>query len=154
MSTIPELSRDKGFTLVEFLVAIVITSALIGLIFTAYVQFQKGFLNFSQNSDKVQKMIVAKNKIDQVFRNITRIETTHGKTIEFIHAGTGKKSIVKYTADTLFLDNKKITALKDFSFSFSDKKNKENQFLLLWEAMVFNNKYWIGGAALIRKDES
>lgn len=138
--------KEKGFTIIEVIIAICITTIISTLIFAAYLTIFKQFKVFTQRADKVMETVLAKKKIDALFKDVKMITGVYKTTLEYSNYKDKNNHILSFRSNALYKDNKiGVKGIKIFEYSVSEKKTKTGKNLLLWETVLLNG-YWIGGA--------
>ena len=140
-------SSQKGMTIVELLVAIAVSAALVTGVFFVYINVIKGFKKHTQRVEGVVSMVVAKQRIDAAVLGMRTIKSLSTFRIEFVRNDG--------TVHTLIFDKKKLLydgkILIDYLASFSSEvvNTGGRDPVYLWEG-VFLTGAWIGGGCAIK----
>lgn len=151
------MSRNdsNGATLIELIVAMVVTSiiSVIALGFLSTVI--KGFWKNNKASETVKEMISTKAIVEGKLKAIGTVVSWRKEGIDYLSsysaqtqsADSARTMVFK---DSSLLDNNVVFAkgLEDFSFSVitvGNNQSGQNKGLLVWDATIGNNG-WIGGA--------
>ena len=138
--------QKKGFTLVEVLIAIAISSIVSVLIFASYSTLMRNFSQLSSKAATVRSMALAKRTVDACFRNIDVVTGVYGNRIEFTPRHSDSlKTITFQNGDLLYGSKSVFSDVSRFSCSLVENKRRKGKVVLLWE-IVIGNDNWIGGA--------
>lgn len=145
MNQIKSKSKEHGFTIIEVIIAIFITTIISTLIFAAYLTIFKQFKIFTQRADRVMETVLTKKRIDALFKDVKTVTGVYKTTLEYSTYKDKNNHILSFHSNALYNDSKiGVKGIINFEYSVSEKKSKTGKKLLLWEA-VLSNGYWIGG---------
>jgi prepilin-type N-terminal cleavage/methylation domain-containing protein len=137
----------SGFTLIEVIVAIAISTPVLLLIFFYFADIEKGRLFQSSQSRDLISMISYKKCIDASVDSVLKIETIseielRGRDIR------DSLLIVRFSNKSIYCNNR-IICSNIKSFKLEKDQNCEQKTVLLWEC-TFENGGWIGGGKLFQ----
>ena len=142
-----KLKPNHGYTIIELVIAILVASIVSTLVFGAYFTIYKEFKIHTGRADKVMETVVAKKRIDALFKDIKTITGAYKTTLEYSNYADKESHTLSFRSNALYGDNDvKVKGIKSFDYSISEKKSKTGKNLLLWETTLLNG-YWIGGAS-------
>lgn len=147
---IPDEKKSvSGFTLIELIIAITVSSIVITLSLTVFTDLTRG-INFQTNHAKnVRKMLLIKKQIDQVLSEMESVETCSKNSIRFYKSNELTVSELLFKNSTVYDDKRMICkGVKDFSVNLiQNEKSKcgTGKKAILWDCEL-ENGLWIGGA--------
>lgn len=146
-SVVKSKIKQNGYTIIELVIAILVASIVSTLVFGAYFTIYKEFKIHTGRADKVMETVVAKKRMDALFKGIKTISGSYKSTLEYSNYTDKENHTLSFRGNTLYIDNNsKVKGIKNFDYSISEKKSKTGKNLLLWETTLLNG-YWIGGAS-------
>jgi hypothetical protein len=132
-------------TLLEFLVAITISTVVITLSFTVFSGILRGFLSQTNLTQTAGDIIVAKKLVDACFSDIVSIKECTDKSITCMKSAADSFVVIQFAKDSLRLGSAAVCGnLKAFAFSLT-KKEPAGPWVLLWEARHKKGN-WFSGA--------
>ncbi|HEX2957292.1 MAG TPA: prepilin-type N-terminal cleavage/methylation domain-containing protein [Chitinispirillaceae bacterium] len=137
----------SGFTLIELVVAIALSTPVLFLIFFYLTDMEKGSLLQSQRSHAVETMRTCKKQIDNVVNSIVFIESI--SEIELRGRDIHDSLFVLRFSNKSIIRNNVTLCDKIKRFSVEKDQNCENKTVLLWECTLENGA-WIGGGRLLK----
>jgi hypothetical protein len=141
--------RPNGFTAVELITAMVVTTALGVGIFVAYVNIYKMFVHQARQAQEIRDAVVASTRLDALFREMTVIEQTTPTDIRFRNTADTTVHTLRFNNKTISVDKNVIVRQCDkFSFTLSPVRESDKRSLLVWDATLVG-KRWIGGATIV-----
>jgi Tfp pilus assembly protein PilE len=154
------MSRNNcsGATLIELIVAIVVTGIITVIAFGFFTNIVKGFWKNNRASEAVKEMITAKAIIQSKVRNVGTIISWRKDGIDYLssdaQACPADSTRTMVFKDSVVSDNNlvMVKGVAEFSFavnSFGNDKPGLNSALLTWEAKM-GDQGWIGGAKEVK----
>jgi Tfp pilus assembly protein PilE len=141
--------RPNGFTAVELITAMVVTTALGVGIFVAYVNIYKIFVHQTRQAQEIRDAVVASTRMDALFRDMTTIEQTTPTDIRFRSARDTAVHTLRFANKDISLDkNVIVRQCGKFSFSLTPVRESDKRALLVWDATLVGTR-WIGGATIV-----
>ena len=136
-----------GFTLIEIIVAIAVSTPVLLLIFFYFADIEKGHLFQSKRAHNIETMILFKKRIDAAVNSLITI----GAVSEIEVRGTDNRDSIlslRYANKSLYCNN---TILCDHikSFNVSMDQNCGHKTVLLWECTLESGA-WISGGKLFK----
>ncbi len=144
--------KVSGFTLLELLLTITISSMVMVYAMTVFTDLGKGFRIQGNKNNSVQELLLQKIKIDKIFNSIGSIDSWTTTTIRFREVHTDSLITVQFK-NGLLLKNNQIASknLKDLRFDLQENTDAvNNEKVLLWEYLS-NINGLICGAVVIRE---
>ena len=118
------LKNQKGFTLVEIIVSLILVGVIAALAGTALVPFLEGYFVAKDNAEITQKAQVAMARMVKEFTLITAVSAGSNTSISFTsqHAGGPENHTISWAGsagDPLLLDNDTLTdAVDNFQLTY------------------------------------
>jgi prepilin-type N-terminal cleavage/methylation domain-containing protein len=139
--------KTSGFTLIEIIAAIAVSTPVLLLIFFYFTDIEKGHLFQSKRSEDVKMMTLYKKQIDAAFNSLIGIETVSEIEVRGVDIHDSLLTL-RYTGRTIHRNN---TILCDHikEFKIEKDQNCEQKTVLFWECTL-ENGYWIGGGKLFK----
>jgi prepilin-type N-terminal cleavage/methylation domain-containing protein len=137
----------SGFTLIEVIVAIAISTPVLLLIFYYFTDIEKGRLFQSSQSRNLITMISYKKSIDTSIDSLLKIETV--SEIELRGRDIRDSLLTIRMSNKSIYCNNKIICSNIKNFKFEKDQNCEQKTVLLWECTLENGE-WIGGGKLFQ----
>lgn len=142
-----EAVTTSGFTLIELVVAIALSTSVLLLILFYLTDIEKGRLFQSKRSDEIETMRTCKIRIDKVFNTIVSIESI--SEVELRGRDIRDSLFVLRFSNKSILRNNVILCDKVKHFYIEKDQNCENRTVLLWECTLENGA-WIGGGRILQ----
>lgn len=133
-----------GFTLLEILTAIALSSIVISLLFTAYTQQFKFSKVADFKNSSLREAIYVRQLMDHRMETVYKIVSVSDQSLRYINLN-GKESSIDLQNKSLSIDPRKIN-IEKLKFTLEENSNT-NKKLLLWEVTT-KNKVWIGGGVV------
>ena len=147
-------NSSSGVTLIELLVAMVVSGVVISGAFMLFVNVSKGFWFHKNNAEKVREMVVAKKKIESAIATLGKVETFTSNSFSAWSTNGDSLIDVRMTGDTLYASKKPIAGgLSTFTVQIIQKNaTTQNSIAILqWEAEMKKGGGWIGGSRAVCK---
>jgi prepilin-type N-terminal cleavage/methylation domain-containing protein len=135
---------SKGFTFIELMVAISIASIVVTLTFLFYRNSARGLLLQNSRIEKVETMVIGKNRIETVLNSITAIHNVNSHEIEFFTSTPETLHRIQLKDSSIFFDTTKILN-KVKSLDFSSTVKQDSSIIVFWSSETQQGG-WIGGA--------
>jgi prepilin-type N-terminal cleavage/methylation domain-containing protein len=136
----------SGFTLIELVVAIALSTTVILLILFFLSDIEKGSLFQSKHSHNIETMKTCKIRIDKIVNTIASIESI--SEVELRGRDIRDSLFVLRFSNKSILRNNDILYDKVKHFYMEKDQNCENKTVLLWECTLENGA-WIGGGRIL-----
>jgi hypothetical protein len=134
-----------GSTLLELLVAIAISSMVMGLLFFTYTNVARGFFRQIGKAGHVQHLLLVKKQIDREFDDIAVVVSQQEKRLDYKLHDSDILHTFRFDATKASVDSRTIAqGLSDFKCSITRDPNGSARAALSWEAWMGTG--WIGGA--------
>lgn len=144
--------NSSGFTLLELLITISISSMVMIYAMTVFTDLGNGFRIQGNKNNNVQTLLLQKIQIDNILSSIGSISSWTTTTISFKEIHTDSLITVQFKNGSL-LRNDQIACknLKDLRFDLQENDGSvNNEKVLLWECLSDKNSL-ICGAVVIRE---
>lgn len=136
-----------GHTMIELLLAIVVTAMVSTVVFTAYLGIQKQFKKNQDNANVVFQMINTKNKLNSIFDEIYEVEEIYSNKVYYRTVESKIQNVISYSGNVILQNGK--TIISDInSFELEITSEKDNSAVLLYSAYSIKNG-WIGGSVKV-----
>jgi prepilin-type N-terminal cleavage/methylation domain-containing protein len=144
--------KVSGFTLLELLVTISISSMVMIYAMAVFTDLGKGFRIQGDKNSSVQSLLLQKIQIDNILNTIGSIDSWTTTTICFKEKHTNSLVTVQFKNGSLLKkDQIACKRLKDFRFDLHENTGSvNNEKVLLWECLSDKNSF-ICGAVVIRE---
>lgn len=149
------MSKTSGFTLLELLLTITISSMVMIYAMTVFTDLGNGFRIQGIKNNSVQTLILQKKQIEKCLNNIGSIDSWTSTSIRFKELNTDSTITIQFKNGLLLANDKTICKdLKGLRFDLQEntdnKSNLNNDKVLLWECLSDKNAL-ICGAVIIRE---
>lgn len=136
-----------GHTMIELLLAIVVTAMVSTVVFAAYLGIQKQFKKNQDNAEVVFQMINAKNKLKSIFGEIYEVEEIYSNKVYYRTIDSKTQNVISYSGNVISQNRK--TIISDInSLELEITSEKDNSAVLLYSAHS-NKNGWIGGSVKV-----
>lgn len=138
---------SAGFTLIEVIVAIVVSTPVLLLTFFYFTDIEKGHLFQTKQAKDIETMVLFKKRIDTAVNSLITIETVSEIEVRGTDNHDSLLSL-RYVNKSLYRNS---TILCDHikSFKVVKDQNCDHKTVLLWECTLENGA-WISGGKLFK----
>jgi prepilin-type N-terminal cleavage/methylation domain-containing protein len=139
--------KQKGTTLIELLVALVIAGIVVSLGFTVYTTITRQFQRQSREAEALRNAILIKKRIDNACRKIAVLKRCNERELSGTDQTGDSTRTVRYRNGSVFSATDTVTSgFKEFVFSLAeDSKKKNSMAVVLWEGVIAESGQWVGG---------
>ncbi|HEX3020759.1 MAG TPA: prepilin-type N-terminal cleavage/methylation domain-containing protein [Chitinispirillaceae bacterium] len=149
------MSKTSGFTLLELLLTITISSMVMIYAMTVFTDLGKGFRIQGIKNNSVQTLTLQKKQIEKSLDNIGSIDSWTSTSIRFKELNTDSIIAIQFKNGSLLANGKTICKdLKGLRFDLQEntdnRSSQNNDKVLLWDCLSDKNAL-ICGAVIIRE---
>lgn len=144
--------KDCGFTLLELLISITISSMVMIYAMAVFTDLGKGFRIQGKKNSSVQELTLQKLQIDKIMNSIGSIDSWTSTTIRFKEIHTDSLITIQLKNGSLLKNDRIISKnLKSLSFDLQENDGAlSEEKVLLWKCLSDRNSL-ICGAVVIRE---
>ncbi len=140
-------NKNSGHTMIELLLAIVVTAMVSTVIFTTYLGIQKQFGKNQSNANVVFQMINTKNKLKKIFNEVYEVEEIYSNKIYYKTIEGNEQNNISFLNGAVKHNGKNvINSVEKFEIEISSEK--ENEAVLIYSVQTMKHS-WLGGTKKI-----
>lgn len=150
------IKPQHGVTLLELIVAITIAGIVTTLGFTLFGYVTKNFSQQTRSVERLRSTMLAKKRIDRAIGRISTLVRSTEREVCGIDGTLDSLITCRYSGTALLAGDDTIaTGLGAFRFSVVEERHGagSSEAVLLWNAELAASGDWIGGAAIVRKND-
>lgn len=141
---------QQAMTMLELVVAMLVTGALLVVVLAAYGGVFKRFSWNTRRAADIQEMVLTRVRLSQAFATIGTVVSHRNDAIEYREEGSDSLRTLALKDHALYRgDEPMVEGLRSLELHFREKRSVDGRSMLRWEASLPGNRR-VGGAVAVR----